>query len=456
MSIFKKLSKQLTTAISHLKPEKTITDESLKPILHEIRRSMIDADVALIVIDKLLLTMTQKLIGQVVPKGIAPQQFVGKIIHDSIIEILTVTDATQLNITKKHPAVIVLSGLQGSGKTTTATKLALWIQKQYQYRVRLTSCDIYRPAAIDQLEQLCQTHDLDFTQGARDNINTIIDEAIKATKAHDNEVLIIDTAGRMHVDQDMLDELKNIHKRARPSESLLVLDGMIGQHAFDIVGEFHEAVSLTGLIMTKLDGTHKGGAALSAFEVCQKPIRFMGTGEKADDFELFDPKRIADQLLDLGDIESLLANMEEKVDKEKAEKTTKKMLKGRFDFEDYLNMLEQLKDMGGMKAVLSKLPGANQLSEQIENAMDPKFFTRTEAIIHSMTLKERRHVFLLNQNSRIKRISKGSGTHDKDVKQLLKQHQKMSKMMKKFKGGMMNKMMEKMSGGSMPKWPPPE
>lgn len=443
--MFETLTDRLSSTLRNLSGRGRLTDDNIKDSLREVRRALLEADVALPIVTDFIEQVKEKAIGQEVIKSLKPGDALVKLVSDELVHIMGEENA-ELNLQTTPPAVILMAGLQGSGKTTTTAKLALWLKEQKK-SVMVTSCDVYRPAAIKQLETL--SHQIDvkyFPSNADQKPTKIAQDAIAEAKKQIVDVLIIDTAGRLHIDDEMMSEIKEIHSVSNPIETLFVVDSMTGQDAANTAKAFNENLPLTGVILTKTDGDARGGAALSIRQITGKPIKFLGAGEKIEALEPFHPQRIASRILGMGDILTLVEEAKRKVDKEAAERVAKKLKKGKnFDLEDFLAQLQQMKSMGGMSSLLSKLPGGANLSPAAKMMMDDKQFVKMEAIIHSMTPKERRFPQII-KGSHKKRISKGSGTDIPDINRLLKQFAQMQKMMKKLKGGGMAKMMKKMQG----------
>jgi signal recognition particle subunit SRP54 len=414
----------------------------MKESLREIRMALLEADVALPVVKSFIEDVQTKAIGQKVESHLTGNQTLIKLVHDELVGLMgEANDA--LNLTTQPPAVILMLGLQGSGKTTTAGKLAKKLIQDNK-KVTLASLDVYRPAAIDQLQTLAtQVGAQWFPSTPKDNPITIAKQAIEAALRSGQDVVILDTAGRLHIDDTLMAELKTVHTAANPIESLLVLDSMTGQDALAVANAFHALIPITGFILTKTDGDSRGGAALSLRKTTQLPIKFLGIGEKLDALEAFHPDRVASRILGMGDILSLIEDLEQKTDKVKAEKAAKKFKKGQFDLEDFAEQLLEMKKMGGIAGILSKLPGNMQLPAGNALPFDDKMITRYVAIVQSMTPKERRFPDLLNA-SRKRRIATGSGTDPQTINKLMKQFLTMQKMAKKFgkNNGNMQKMMQ--------------
>lgn len=443
--MFENLSTKLTKTLKNLTGQGRLTESNIKDTLRDVRIALLEADVALPVVQQFIDDIGQKAIGQEVMQSLRPGDVLIKIVHDEIITTLGGAQA-ELNLQTQPPAVILMAGLQGSGKTTTVAKLAHWLKQTKKKSVLIASVDIYRPAAIQQLQTLAQQIQVHFFPSeASQSPVEIAKAAIAQAKNQFIDAVIIDTAGRLHVDEAMMDEIKKIHHAVNPIETLFVIDSMTGQDAVNAVKAFNDALPLTGVILTKVDGDARGGAALSVRYVTGKPIKFIGVGEKIDALEPFYPDRIASRILGMGDILSLVEEAQQKVDKQQAEKLAKKIKKGGFDLEDFLGQLQQMRNMGGVMSLINKLPGMGNIPQQAKGMIDDKMFIKMEAMINSMTHKERRFPNLIN-GSRKRRIAAGSGTQIQDVNRLLKQFDQMQRMMKKLKGGNMMKMMGRMKG----------
>jgi signal recognition particle subunit SRP54 len=445
--MFSNLSERLTKTFRDLSGKGRLTEENIQDSLREVRVALLEADVALPVIKPFIDDIRSRAIGQDVMQSLSPGQALVNIVHKELIKTLGDT-LSELNLSTTPPAIILMAGLQGSGKTTTVAKLARWLKERKNKKVMVTSVDIYRPAAIEQLRVLAQEIGvLHYPSETNQDPVSIAIAAIDAAKRQAADVLIIDTAGRLHIDGDMMDEIRNLHNSVKPIETLFVVDSMTGQDAANTAKAFNDALPLTGIVLTKTDGDSRGGAALSIKSITGKPIKFIGIGEKTDALEPFHPDRIASRILGMGDVLSLIEEVEQKVDREKADKLTKKLKKGKgFDLEDFRDQLQQMNNMGGMMGVLSKLPGISGLSQAVKNQFDDKLFTKIQAIISSMTSQERKHPQII-KGSRKRRIAAGSGTQVQDVNRLLKQFDQMQKMMKKFGApGKMGKLMRQMQG----------
>ena len=444
--MFKNLSDRLSQSLNSLRGNKKITSTNVKDTLQTVRKALIEADVALSVVKQFISDIEDKALGQTTTSQVRVGDAFVKIVSDELTSILG-DQQSELSLSAQPPVVILMAGLQGSGKTTTAAKLANFLQKKHQKKVMLTSADIYRPAAIDQLETLCQQIDADFfPSNPKQSPEKIVKGALKQAKQQFSDVLIIDTAGRLHIDDKLMGELKQISKISQPTETLLVVDSMTGQDAANIAKTFNESLELSGVVLTKADGDARGGAALSMRMITGKPIKFLGVGEKIDALEVFHPERMASRILGMGDIVSLVEEAESKVDKKEADKLAKKLQKGkRFDFNDFLTQLLQMKKMGGMQSMLGKLPGMAKVPQAAQDMMDENTLSKMEAIIQSMTPQERSFPAVLN-GSRKKRIAAGSGTTLQDIGKLTKQFTQMQKMIKRFKGNKMQKRLKHLEG----------
>ncbi|MBB3045855.1 signal recognition particle subunit SRP54 [Litorivivens lipolytica] len=448
--MFENLTERLSSTLRAVTGQARLTEDNIKDTMREVRKALLEADVALPVVKDFVDIVRERAVGQEVSKSLSPgQQFV-KIVQEELEKVMG-SQAEPLNFATQPPAIILMAGLQGAGKTTSVAKLARYLQEKEKKKVMVVSADVYRPAAIKQLETLAADVGATFFPStAEQKPVDIANAALAEAKLKFHDVLIVDTAGRLAVDEAMMAEIKELHGAIKPIETLFVVDAMTGQDAANTAKAFSEALPLTGVVLTKSDADSRGGAALSVKHITGKPIKFLGVGEKTDALETFYPDRIASRILGMGDVLSLIEEAEQKLDKKKAEKLAKKIKKGKkFDLEDLKDQLQQMQNMGGITGMLDKLPGMGQMAQQAQSQIDTKMFKRMEAIIDSMTPAERRNPDLLN-GSRKKRITLGSGTELQDLNRLLKQHKQMQKMMKKMtkKGGMAN-MMRGM-GGMMP------
>lgn len=444
--MFENLTERLSRTFKNLSGQGRLTEENMQQMLREVRLSLLEADVALPVVKNFIEKIKENSLGQEVATSLNPDQALLKIINDELVHILGDSRA-ELNLKTQPPAIILMAGLQGSGKTTSTAKLARYLKESENKKVMLASVDVYRPAAIDQLQVLAKQVDVAFFEtDAKDKPENIAKKALDSAKKQYMDVLIVDTAGRLHIDEQMMQEIKALHANLNPIETLFVVDSMTGQDAVNTAKAFNEALPLTGVILTKTDGDARGGAALSVKEITGKPIKFIGSGEKIDALEPFHPERIASRILGMGDLLTLIEEVEKKADKKESEKLAKKLQKGQgFDLNDFKKQLEQMNQMGGINSMMSKLPGLG-LPQQAMNGANDKALSQTIAIINSMTPRERR-VPKIIIGSRKKRIAMGSGTQIQDVNRLLKQFEQMQKMMKKFtKPGGMQKMMRGLGG----------
>ncbi|SUZ96022.1 uncharacterized protein METZ01_LOCUS48876 [marine metagenome] len=441
--MFENLTNRLEGIFSKLKKAPSLNEEQVEAGLKEIRQALLSADVALPVVKEFIENIKPKAIGQEIIRSTSPGQMLVKIVYDELVKILG-EKSEDLNLKAVPPASILLLGLQGSGKTTTAAKLAKNIEKNFRKKILLVSLDIYRPAAQEQLKVLAENNNLNALPIVENQLPIdIAKRAINAASLSGSDIIIFDTAGRTQMDLNMMTEIKTLKDTLNPVETILVADSLTGQIAVNLASEFDKAVRLTSIILTRVDGDGRGGAALSMKQTTGKPIKFIGVGEKIDDLESFHPDRLANRILGMGDIVSLVEKASQDLDEEKIKSTEEKIKKGTFTFEDYLLQLRQMKKMGGMEGVLSLLPGVSKAKEQMQNAnVDEKLLSANEAIILSMTKKERENPDIIS-GSRRKRISSGSGTDVQTINRLLKQFKMMSKMMKKMSKG-------KMPGGEIP------
>jgi signal recognition particle subunit SRP54 len=443
--MFNNLSERLAGIVKNLIGQGRLTKENIQESLSTIRTALLEADVALPVIKTFLDAVQTKAIGQEVLQSIRPGDAFIKVVYDELVKILG-EGSNALNMHVQPPVVIMLVGLQGCGKTTTVAKLAHWLKTTQKKSALLASLDIYRPAAIEQLQVLAQQVGASyFPSNIHDDPAIIAKAAIAQAKKRFQDSVIIDTAGRLHIDQKMMDEIKHIYSEIQPTETLLVVDSMMGQDAVNTAKVFMETVPLTGIVLTKTDGDARGGAALAMHVVTGQPIKFVGSGEKIDAFEPFHPDRIASRILGMGDILTLVEDAHRKVDHEKAKKLAKKFQKGKaFDFEDFLIQLQQMRNMGGASTILSKLPNLGNIA-RAKTMLNDQTFTKMEAIINSMTPRER-HFPAFIRGSNKQRIARGSGTQVQDVNRLIKQFEQMQKMMQRCKGAKMMNMMKQIQG----------
>lgn len=440
--MFDQLTTRLTQAFKNITGQGRFTEENMKGALHEVRLSLLEADVALPVVKAFIERIKEKALGQDIDSNLKSNQALVKIIKEELIHIMG-DNRVEFNFSTQPPAVCLVAGLQGSGKTTNCAKLARHLKETEKKKIMLVSTDVYRPAAITQLQILAESIDVAFFPStATEKPVEIVKRAIAQAKKQFIDLLIIDTAGRLHIDDDMMSELKMIHKTAKPIETFFVVDSMTGQDAANTAKAFHDALPLTGVILTKTDGDARGGAALSVKHITGQPIKFMSFGEKMDSFEPFHPERIASRILGMGDILSLIEEVERKTDKKASEKLAKKIKKGNgFDLDDFKQQLIQMNNMGGISGMLNKLPGMSSIPQQAKSNVNDKSLAQTVAIINSMTPKERRIPKIII-GSRKRRIALGSGTQIQDVNRLLKRFEQMQKMMQKISkpGGLKNMM----------------
>ena len=440
--MFDSLSNKLESAFKLLKGHGKITDINVAETLKEVRRALLDADVNFKIAKEFTNRVKEKALGQKVLTSLQPGQLMVKLVKDELT-LLMGSSASEMELSSK-PSVILMSGLQGSGKTTFSGKLALYLKKKNNKKPLLVACDVYRPAAIDQLVVLGEQIDVPvFSDREEKNPVKIAQTAIKQAKQQNNDVVIIDTAGRLAVDEVLMKEISDIHHTVKPDETLFVVDAMTGQDAVNTAKAFHDTLNFEGVILTKLDGDTRGGAALSIKSVVKKPIKFIGTGEKMEALDVFYPERMADRILGMGDVVSLVERAQEQFDHEQARKINKKIAKNQFGFDDFLSQIQQVKKMGNMKDLMGMIPGANKMIGDVD--FDNDSFKHIEAMIGSMTPMERTQPELLNY-SRKNRIAKGSGRDINEVNQLIKQFSQMSKMMKMMQGGKGKQMMKMFQG----------
>jgi len=449
--MFDNLSDRLLTTVKRLRGQGRLTEDNIKETLRDVRMALLEADVALPVVKDFVNKVKEAAIGQDVLNSLSPGEAFVKVVNDELVELMGAANES-LNLAAQPPAVIMMAGLQGAGKTTTVAKLAKLLKDREKKKVMVVSCDVYRPAAIDQLQTLANQVGVEFFPSSSEQKPVVIaDDALAAAKKQFIDVLIVDTAGRLHIDDEMMGEIKQLNAAINPVETLFVVDSMTGQDAANTAKAFHEALPLTGVVLTKTDGDARGGAALSIRQITGKPIKFLGAGEKIDALEPFHPDRVASRILGMGDILSLVEEAHRKVDVNKAEKMAKKFKKGKgFDFNDLKEQMQQMENMGGLGGLMDKLPGMPNM-EQIKGQVDDKQIKRMVAIINSMTPKERSFPAII-KGSRKKRIANGAGVQVQEVNKVLKQQMQMSKMMKKMAKGGMAKMMRAM-GGKMPGGP---
>ncbi len=435
--MFESLQEKLELALKRFRGQAKISEENISEALREIRRALLEADVNLNVAKKFVDDVKEKSVGTEVKGNLLPEQLIVKLVRDELVEIMG-SKQSDLVFAAKPPTVILVAGLQGSGKTTFSAKLAKNLRKKGRQPL-LVACDVYRPAAVDQLKTLGASINIPVFTSEEKNPVKIAQDAVSYSKRFARDVVIIDTAGRLTIDEEMMNEVENISKAVEPTETLFVCDAMIGQDAVTTAKAFHEKLTLTGIVLTKLDGDTRGGAALSVLSVVGKPIKFVGTGEKVDAIEPFHPERIASRILGMGDIVTLVEKAEMQFDEKEAQQLEDKIRKNQFTFEDFLEQLKTIQKMGSIRDLLGMLPGMDKALKNVN--IDDKAFKRVEAIIHSMTLHERRNPKILN-GSRRKRIADGSGSTIQDVNRLIKQFEDMSKMIKNFTHGKKLRMMK--------------
>jgi signal recognition particle subunit SRP54 len=444
--MFDNLTDRLGKTLKNLRGQGRLTEENIQETMREVRMALLEADVALPVVSAFIEKVKERALGQEVQASLSPGQALIKVVQAELVSVMGEANE-ELDLKANPPAVILMAGLQGAGKTTTVAKLGRWLKENKKKSVGVVSADIYRPAAIKQLETLA--NDLSLTFFDTDVTKTaaeIATSAIDAAKKQFLDVVIVDTAGRLHIDEEMMAEIKALHAAINPVETLFVVDSMTGQDAATTAKAFNDALPLTGVVLTKTDGDARGGAALSIRHVTGKPIKFVGVGEKTDALEPFYPDRIASRILGMGDMLSLIEDIEQKVDKDKAAKLAKKLQKGKgFDLSDFVEQLEQMESMGGVGAMMDKLPGINDVSQEMRDKVNDKELARQIAVIRSMTNQEKRYPDLIKGN-RKKRIAAGCGQELQDVNRVLKQFKMMQKMMKRFKKGNMANMMRGIKG----------
>jgi signal recognition particle subunit SRP54 len=444
--MFDNLTDRLSNTLKKIKGQGRLTEDNIRDTLREVRMALLEADVALPVVTDFIDHVKAGALGQEVQTSLSPGQAMIKLVQSELIKVMGAANEG-LNLKANPPAVILMAGLQGAGKTTTVAKLGRWLKENQKKKVGVVSADVYRPAAIKQLEMLANELSLEFFDSdATQKPVDIARNAIEAAKKKFLDVIIIDTAGRLHIDDEMMGEIKALHAAINPIETLFVVDSMTGQDAAITAKAFNDALALTGVILTKADGDARGGAALSIRHITGKPIKFIGVGEKTNALEPFYPDRIASRILGMGDMLGLIEEIEQRVDKEKAEKLVKKIQKGKgFDLEDFREQLQQMQSMGGVGSMLDRLPGINTISKEMKDKVNDKELSRQIAVINSMTMQERRYPDLIKGN-RKKRIATGCGQQLSDVNRILKQFLTMQKMMKRFKKGNMANMIRGIKG----------
>jgi len=443
--MFENLTERLSRTVQQLRGKGRLTEQGISETLREVRIALLEADVALPVVQTFIGAVREKALGQEILQSLTPGQAMVKLVHDELVQIMGVQNEA-LDLRAQPPVVVLLAGLQGSGKTTTTAKLARHLIEQDRKRVMVVSCDVYRPAAIEQLKTLAAQVGAVFQPSAVEQKPAdIARQAVAEARRQGCDVLLVDSAGRLHVDAAMMAEIREVHGAIAPHETLFVVDAMTGQDAANTAAAFNEALPLTGIVLTKTDGDARGGAALSVRYITGKPIKFLGAGEKTDALQPFHPDRVASRILGMGDVLSLVEEVHRKVDRQQAEKLVNKMRKGKgFDLEDFRSQLEQMQNMGGLGDLMDKLPGMGNLPDQVKSQVNDRQTRQMIAIINSMTPQERRFPDVI-RGSRKKRIALGSGTQIQAVNRLLKQHGQMQKMMKKMGKGGMARMMRKVS-----------
>lgn len=459
--MFENLTERLSKTLRHITGKAKLTEENTKDTINEIRKALLEADVSINVIKDFVESIKNNSLGKEIPKGLSPEQFFVKTVNEELTNLMG-EKCEELNLKTSPPAVILLAGLQGCGKTTTIAKLAKFLLKDKHKKVMVTSVDVYRPAAIEQLETVANQVGANFFHSSADESPLkIAQNALLAAKKEQQEVLLVDTAGRLHIDNEMMDEIKQVHSILNPIETLFIVDSMTGQDAANTAHAFNDALPLTGVILTKVDGDARGGAALSIRHITGKPIKFIGVGEKLDALEPFHPDRIASRILGMGDMLSLIEEIELNVDKKKAEKLAKKVKnRGKFDLEDLRDQLQQMRSMGGFSGLMDKLPGMGAIPQAAKQKLNDNELVGMIAVIDSMTAKERQNPSLLTNKgfkgsgSRKRRIATGSGRNVQELNKTLKMLAQMQKMMKKFsqKGikGMMQSLKGKVPEGMFP------
>ena len=447
--MFENLSDRLERSFKILKGEGQITEINVASTLKDVRRALLDADVNFKVAKNFTDKVKEKALGMNVLTAVKPGQLMVKIVHDELADLMG-GEAVDINL-EGHPAIILMSGLQGSGKTTFSGKLANLLKSKQNKKPLLVACDVYRPAAIEQLKVVGEQIQVPvYAEPENKDVVAIAQHAIQEAKAKGNDVVIVDTAGRLAVDEEMMNEIASLKEALHPSETLFVVDAMTGQDAVNTAKEFNDRLDFDGVILTKLDGDTRGGAALSIRTIVTKPIKFVGTGEKMEALDVFHPNRMADRILGMGDIVSLVERAQEQFDEEEAKRLQRKIQKNKFDFNDFLGQIEQIKKMGNLKDLASMIPGVGKAIKDVD--IDDNAFMSIEAIIRSMTPKERTNPEILN-TSRRQRIAKGSGTNIQEVNKLIKQFDQTRKMMKMVTGNQMAGMMSRMKGMKLPGMP---
>ena len=431
---FDSLTEKLQNVFKNLRSKGRLTEDDVKAAMREVKRALLEADVNFKVVKTFVKNVSEKCVGSEVLESLTPAQQVIKIVNDELTELMGGSES-KINFSSVGPTIIMLVGLQGAGKTTMAGKLALQLRKDKNKKPLLVACDIYRPAAIKQLEIVGKQIDIPvFQMGDKISPVQIAKEGIKHARENGNNVVIIDTAGRLHIDEELMTELKDVKAEVNPSEILLVVDSMTGQDAVNVAETFNEALDISGVILTKLDGDTRGGAALSIRHMTQKPIKFIGVGEKMNDFEIFHPDRMANRILGMGDVLSLIEKAQEAIDEKEAKELGQKMMENDFTYDDYLTAMEQMKKLGSLSKIIDMIPGVPKEMKEIDFDAGEKQLSRVKAIIYSMTAKERKNPKLIvGSSSRKKRIAMGSGTSLQEVNKLIKGHEMMRKQMRQMK-----------------------
>jgi len=448
--MFDGLSERLASTAQKLRGEGRLTESNIQDALRDVRMALLEADVSLQVVREFIDDVKQRALGEEVLTSLKPGQIFVTIVQEELVKVMGAQNES-LDLSAQPPAVVLMAGLQGAGKTTTVAKLAKLLSEKEKKKSLLVSCDIYRPAAIEQLKTLAKQVGSEFFPSTNKQKPTdIAKAALEYARKHYIDVVLVDTAGRLHIDSEMMDEIKAIHSAVNPVETLFVVDSMTGQDAANTAKAFNEALPLTGVVLTKTDGDARGGAALSVRQITGKPIKFMGSGEKIDALEAFHPERVASRILGMGDVLTLVEEIQQKVDHKKAEQLAKKVKKGKnFDFNDLKEQFMQMQNMGGMAGMMDKLPGMPGMADKLKDKVNDKEMGRMVGIINSMTPKERAFPDII-KGSRKRRIAEGCGLQVQDVNRLIKQQMQMKKMMKKMSKGGMAKMMRAMKGGGMP------
>jgi len=443
--MFENLQGRFAKVLNNLRGQGRLTEENIRETLREVRMALLEADVALPVVREFVEQVRTKALGEEVTKSLTPGQVLIKIVHDELVRVMGQANEA-LDLAAQPPAVVLMAGLQGSGKTTSAAKLARWLAERHKKKVMVVSCDVYRPAAIEQLRTLAAEVDAEwFPSSADQDPVAIARAALDSARKHYKDVLIVDTAGRLHIDQAMMEEIRALHAAVSPVETLFVVDSMTGQDAATTAKAFADALPLTGVVLTKTDGDARGGAALSIRHITGKPIKFIGSGEKTTALEPFYPERLASRILDMGDVVSLVEEVQRKVDQDQAQRLVQKLKKGGFDLADFREQILQMANMGGMAGLMDKLPGMGQIPDHVKNQVNDKEMKKLVAMIDSMTKKERQFPDII-KGARKRRIATGSGTEVQDLNRMLKQFAQMQKVMKKMKGGGMAKMLRGLKG----------